>query len=90
MPGVDALARVVVVVEADVVAPVLAAGEGVLEAAVEVPFEARPVVEAEILEPADVRRPRAEVEAARMRVVEPALHRRLAGRFARCRGNRIG
>src|SRR5439155_6337942 len=52
--------------------------ERMLVAPVEVLFEARPVVKTEVLEPADVRRPGSEVEAAQMRPVEAALDGRLA------------
>src|SRR5207247_535422 len=74
-----ARAGIVVIESADVVSPIFAAGKIVLVAAVEIPLEARPRVGAEIFEPADVRSPRAEIKAARMRPVEAALHGGLAG-----------
>src|SRR5690606_33472270 len=75
--GLDAagrrVARIPVIEQSHVVAEV-ALPERSLVAAVEVPLEAAAgLVGVEVAQPADVGRPRPDVEAARMAVVEPAL-----------------
>ncbi|MNT16112.1 hypothetical protein D3C72_1512010 [compost metagenome] len=73
------VARVVVLQHADIVGPV--ATERILVAAVEIHFDRGRHPGIAVSQPADARVPVAEIEAARMAVVEPALNRRPAVRL---------